>query len=66
MTGELSLDEVKHLFSVADEKEIVLQVLLTFLDLPKVSAAMAITALRENDVSAKALNGDSPVITAEI
>lgn len=66
VTGELSLDEVKHPFSVADEKERVLQGLLTFLDLPKVSAAMAIAALRENDVSAKVLNGDSPVITAEI
>ncbi|MCG3463190.1 hypothetical protein L7G72_15330 [Xenorhabdus bovienii] len=66
VTGELSLDEVKHPFSVADEKEMVLQGLLTFLDLPKVSVAMAIAALRENDVSAKVLNGDSPVITAEI
>ncbi|WP_338885211.1 magnesium-translocating P-type ATPase [Xenorhabdus sp. TH1] len=65
-TRELSHDEVKHPLSVADEKEMVLQGLLTFLDPPKESAAMAITALKENGVSIKVLTGDNPVVTAKI
>ncbi|MBD1227754.1 magnesium-translocating P-type ATPase [Xenorhabdus griffiniae] len=65
-TRELSHDEVKHPLSVADEKEMVLQGLLTFLDPPKESAAMAIAALRENGVSIKVLTGDNPVVTAKI
>ncbi|AYA40536.1 hypothetical protein HZS38_09020 [Xenorhabdus nematophila] len=42
---ELSPDEVKHFLSVTDEKEMVLQGLLTFLELPKESAAIAIVTL---------------------
>ncbi|MDC9592635.1 magnesium-translocating P-type ATPase [Xenorhabdus sp. IM139775] len=65
-TRELSPDEVKHPLSVADEKEMTLQGLLTFLDPPKESAAMAIAALRENGVSVKVLTGDNPVVTAKV
>ncbi|MBD2786153.1 magnesium-translocating P-type ATPase [Xenorhabdus sp. DI] len=65
-TRELSHDEVKHPLSVADEKEMVLQGLLTFLDPPKESAAIAIAALRENGISVKVLTGDNPVVTAKV
>ncbi len=65
-TRELSPDEVKHPLSVTDEKEMVLQGLLTFLDPLKESAAMVIAVLRGNGVSVKVLTGDNPVITAKV
>ncbi|CAM3814441.1 hypothetical protein Xentx_01496 [Xenorhabdus thuongxuanensis] len=65
-TRELSHNEVKHPLSVAYEKEVVLQGLLTFLDPPKESAAMTIRALRENGVSIKVVTGDNSVVTAKI
>ena len=52
--------------SVADERDMVIQGVLTFLDPPKESAQEAIAALQENGVAVKVLTGDNPVITCKI
>lgn len=52
--------------SPADEQELTIEGMLTFLDPPKESAGKAITALRDNGVSVKVLTGDNPVVTARI
>ncbi|EHM45866.1 MAG: magnesium-translocating P-type ATPase [Yokenella regensburgei] len=49
-----------------DEKGLVIEGMLTFLDPPKESASKAITALRDNGVAVKVLTGDNPVVTARI
>ncbi|WP_255476758.1 magnesium-translocating P-type ATPase [Erwinia sorbitola] len=51
---------------VADERELVITGLLTFLDPPKESAAAAIAALHEQGVTVKVLTGDNAVITSKI
>ncbi|CAI0857181.1 magnesium-translocating P-type ATPase [Serratia proteamaculans] len=62
------LGEQKHALplSVADERDMVIQGVLTFLDPPKESAQEAIAALQENGVAVKVLTGDNPVITCKI
>lgn len=50
----------------ADERELTLEGMLTFLDPPKASAAQAIQALRASGVAVKVLTGDNPIITARI
>ncbi|MFS7186675.1 magnesium-translocating P-type ATPase [Serratia proteamaculans] len=62
------LGEQKNAFplSVADERDMVIQGVLTFLDPPKESAQEAIAALQENGVAVKVLTGDNPVITCKI
>ncbi len=57
---------LQHALSVADEQNLVVEGLLTFLDPPKESAAKAISALRDNGVNVKVLTGDNPVVTARI
>ncbi|CAM3379542.1 MULTISPECIES: magnesium-translocating P-type ATPase [Yersinia] len=52
--------------SIHDEKELIVEGVLTFLDPPKESAAAAIAALRENGVAVKVLTGDNPIITSKI
>ncbi|WP_017893288.1 magnesium-translocating P-type ATPase [Serratia sp. S4] len=52
--------------SVTDERDMVIQGVLTFLDPPKESAQEAIAALQENGVAVKVLTGDNPVITCKI
>lgn len=52
--------------SAADERELVIIGLLTFLDPPKESAAAAIAALHEQGVTVKVLTGDNAVITSKI
>ncbi|MDX5628473.1 MULTISPECIES: magnesium-translocating P-type ATPase [unclassified Brenneria] len=52
--------------SAADERDLVIHGLLTFLDPPKESAASAIRALHENGVTVKVLTGDNPIITSKI
>jgi Mg2+-importing ATPase len=52
--------------SEADERDLVVQGLLTFLDPPKESAQEAIAALQENGVAVKVLTGDNPIITSKI
>ncbi|MDA5542705.1 magnesium-translocating P-type ATPase [Yersinia rochesterensis] len=65
-TRELGTEVSEVPLSIADERELVVQGLLTFLDPPKESAEAAIAALRENGVAVKVLTGDNPIITAKI
>ncbi|BEM09773.1 magnesium-translocating P-type ATPase [Serratia marcescens] len=65
-TRELDAQRSAEPLSVADERDMVVQGLLTFLDPPKESAQQAIAALQENGVTVKVLTGDNPVITCKI
>ncbi|ENN8407714.1 magnesium-translocating P-type ATPase [Serratia marcescens] len=65
-TRELDAQRPTEPLSVADERDMVVQGLLTFLDPPKESAQQAIAALQENGVTVKVLTGDNPVITCKI
>ncbi|MFL4450011.1 magnesium-translocating P-type ATPase [Serratia marcescens] len=65
-TRELDVQRPAEPLSVADERDMVVQGLLTFLDPPKESAQQAIAALQENGVTVKVLTGDNPVITCKI
>ncbi|AVD63690.1 MULTISPECIES: magnesium-translocating P-type ATPase [Serratia] len=65
-TRELDAQRPANPLSVADERDMVVQGLLTFLDPPKESAQQAIAALQENGVTVKVLTGDNPVITCKI
>ncbi|HGM6756133.1 TPA: magnesium-translocating P-type ATPase [Serratia marcescens] len=65
-TRELDAQRPAEPLSVADERDLVVQGLLTFLDPPKESAQQAIAALQENGVTVKVLTGDNPVITCKI
>ncbi|CAB5644160.1 magnesium-translocating P-type ATPase [Serratia marcescens] len=65
-TRELDAERPAEPLSVADERDMVVQGLLTFLDPPKESAQQAIAALQENGVTVKVLTGDNPVITCKI
>ncbi|HFZ1896122.1 TPA: magnesium-translocating P-type ATPase [Serratia marcescens] len=65
-TRELDTQRPAEPLSVADERDMVVQGLLTFLDPPKESAQQAIAALQENGVTVKVLTGDNPVITCKI
>lgn len=53
-------------FSVQDEKDMVLMGYLAFLDPPKESTANAIRALREHGVTTKILTGDNDKVTRTI
>ena len=65
-TRELGTQVSELPLNIEDERELVVQGLLTFLDPPKESAEEAIAALRENGVAVKVLTGDNPIITAKI
>lgn len=65
-TRELGEQKNALPLSVADERDMVIQGVLTFLDPPKESAQEAIAALQENGVAVKVLTGDNPVITCKI
>ncbi|MBN5366580.1 magnesium-translocating P-type ATPase [Serratia marcescens] len=65
-TRELDAQRPADPLSVADERDMVVQGLLTFLDPPKESAQQAIAALQENGVTVKVLTGDNSVITCKI
>ena len=54
------------LFSVEDEKNMLLMGYIGFLDPPKDSAAKAIQALHEYGVSIKVLTGDNEIVTKKI
>ncbi len=56
----------KGVYSVADERELILAGFMAFLDPPKESAAPAIRALQEHGVSVKILTGDNEVVTSRI
>ncbi|WP_420299870.1 magnesium-translocating P-type ATPase [Edwardsiella tarda] len=65
-TRDLGHDGCAFPLSIADERDLILCGLLTFLDPPKESAAAAIDALRENGVMVKVLTGDNPTVTGKI
>ncbi len=65
-TRELGEQKNALPLSVNDERDMVIQGVLTFLDPPKESAQEAIAALQENGVAVKVLTGDNPVITCKI
>ncbi|WP_145524724.1 magnesium-translocating P-type ATPase [Yersinia rohdei] len=65
-TRELGTQASELPLNIDDERDLVVQGLLTFLDPPKESAEAAIAALRENGVAVKVLTGDNPIITAKI
>ncbi|CAI0776733.1 magnesium-translocating P-type ATPase [Serratia quinivorans] len=65
-TRELGEQKNALPLSVTDERDMVIQGVLTFLDPPKESAQEAIAALQENGVAVKVLTGDNPVITCKI
>lgn len=61
---ELPLDQRNY--SVADEHNLILIGLIAFLDPPKDSAALAITALKNSGVQVKVLTGDNNIIARKI
>ncbi|WP_455815063.1 magnesium-translocating P-type ATPase [Pseudomonas graminis] len=65
-TRQISEHPLTAQLSAADERELVITGLLTFLDPPKESAAAAIAALHEQGVTVKVLTGDNAVITSKI
>lgn len=65
-TREVSNDKRKPLYGIADERDLIVEGFLTFLDPPKESAAPALAALAEHGVSVKVLTGDNEVVTARI
>ncbi|QGZ42883.1 magnesium-translocating P-type ATPase [Pseudoduganella flava] len=52
--------------TVADERDLVLQGYIAFLDPPKESAARALALLAERGITVKVLTGDNPVTTASV
>ncbi|PZL95170.1 magnesium-translocating P-type ATPase [Pantoea graminicola] len=52
--------------SDSDERDLVIQGMLTFRDPPKASAGRAITALRDSGVAVKVLTGDNPLVTQRV
>ncbi len=53
-------------YSVEDEKELILQGYLAFLDPPKETAAAVIKALENSGVSVKILTGDNELVTRSV
>lgn len=56
----------KELFSVSDEKELILLGYIAFLDPPKESAAEAIASLQKTGVRVKILTGDNSLVTKKV
>ncbi|MCZ2154568.1 MAG: magnesium-translocating P-type ATPase [Bryobacterales bacterium] len=56
----------KKTYSVEDEDELVLAGFIAFLDPPKESAAPALRALREHNITVKILTGDNEVVTRRV
>ncbi|MGK2960208.1 MAG: magnesium-translocating P-type ATPase [Candidatus Malihini olakiniferum] len=65
-TREFSANDYRFPLTVADERDIVIKGLLTFLDPTKPSAAAALAALRENGVQVKVLTGDNQVVSRKV
>ncbi|MGH8444493.1 MAG: magnesium-translocating P-type ATPase, partial [Solimonas sp.] len=56
----------KSVYGVADERDLVLQGYIAFLDPPKESTAPALRALRERGIAVKVLTGDNELVAAKI
>ena len=65
-TRQITRNEAQAQYSASDERDLIIEGLLTFLDPPKESAGPAIAALRDNGVTVKVLTGDNPIVTAKI
>ena len=52
--------------SDTDERDLIIQGMLTFRDPPKASAGKAIKALRDSGVTVKVLTGDNPLVTLRV
>jgi Mg2+-importing ATPase len=65
-TREIAAATTMARYGIADEKELVVQGLLTFLDPPKETARPAIAALADHGVTVKVLTGDNEVVTTKI
>ncbi|MDH6234966.1 Mg2+-importing ATPase [Mesorhizobium soli] len=65
-TREIPGVQSKARYGISDEKELVIQGFLTFLDPPKETAGPAIAALAEHGVAVKVLTGDNEVVTTKI
>ncbi|MCX7960979.1 MAG: magnesium-translocating P-type ATPase [Burkholderiales bacterium] len=61
-----ALPPVKNVYGVADETDLTLVGLITFLDPPKESAAPALRALAEHGVAVKILTGDNERVAAKV
>ncbi|AWI54834.1 magnesium-translocating P-type ATPase [Aquabacterium olei] len=62
----LSAEERAHPLSVADERALVLQGYIAFLDPPKDSARPALAALAGHGVAVKVLTGDNELVTRKV
>jgi len=58
--------KTQEVFSVQDEREMVLLGYIAFFDPPKDSAAKAITALKKSGVTVKILTGDNDLVTRKV
>ena len=56
----------QNAYSKADEENLVLTGYLAFLDPPKETSAIAITALRQHGVTVKVLTGDNDLVTRKV
>ncbi|PXX64824.1 Mg2+-importing ATPase [Pseudomonas sp. LAMO17WK12:I10] len=65
-TRDLAPGQTRQQYNASDERELIIEGFLTFLDPPKETAGPAIAALRENGVTVKVLTGDNPIVTAKI
>lgn len=65
-TRQLGEGDIKDQYSTADEKDLLIEGFLTFLDPPKETAAPAIQALHHHGVAVKVLTGDNATITSKI
>ena len=63
---QLSAEEQAHPLSVADERDLVLQGYIAFLDPPKDSARPALAALARHGVAVKVLTGDNDLVTRKV
>jgi len=59
-------DALAARYTVDDEKDLLIEGFLTFLDPPKETAGPALTTLRDHGVAVKILTGDSQVISQKI
>ncbi|MCE0936329.1 MULTISPECIES: magnesium-translocating P-type ATPase [Pseudomonas] len=65
-TRDIPAAESKAQYHTDDERDLVIQGFLTFLDPPKETAGPAIAALRDRGVRVKVLTGDNPVVTCKV
>ncbi|MGK3143389.1 magnesium-translocating P-type ATPase [Pantoea sp. C2G6] len=59
-------EEVQSPLSESDERDLIIEGMLTFRDPPKASAGRAIQALRDSGVAVKVLTGDNPLVTQRV